>query len=64
MWPEGEARSRVLALIGNGKLGVLFQLRQRRVLREAHDSGRRVATVSLDEVHVEIPGRRAGLLGA
>ena len=58
MWPEGEARSRVLALIGNGKLGVLFRLRQQRFLREAHDGGRHVATVSLDEVHVEIPGRR------
>jgi inorganic triphosphatase YgiF len=57
-WPDGEARSRVLSMIGNGTLAVLFQLRQQRFLREARDGERHVATVSLDEVQMECAGQR------
>jgi triphosphatase len=57
-WPAGEARSRALSILGNMKPAVLFQLRQRRFVRDAQDGARRVAIVSLDEVSVEVIGRR------
>ena len=58
MWPPSEARDRVVAIAGGQALAVLFQLRQQRFLRDARDGDRRVAEVSLDDVQVEVSGRR------
>lgn len=57
-WPDGEARRRTLSLLGNAEAVELFQLRQRRFVRDARDGVRRVALVSLDQVSENVAGQR------
>lgn len=51
-WPPGPARERILSIIGQAPLGVLFELRQTRVMRSTRRGEQNVAELSLDEVEL------------
>ena len=51
-WPECPARERVLSIIGDEPLDVLFELHQTRIRRDVIKSGVAVAQWSVDEVIV------------
>lgn len=52
-WPASPTRERVLGLIGDSPLVLLFELQQTRLIRPMSQSGRSVAELSLDEVHID-----------
>ena len=57
-WPPGAARDLALELTGGTPLQPLFDLKQTRDKRDLMDGERRVAEVSLDEVHADF-GKRS-----
>lgn len=60
-WPEGRARDLVLSVKGDEELGLLFELRQERTVREVTCGGRVIAEMSLDHVSVSAGGGRKEL---
>lgn len=59
-WPPSAARDRLLELSGGAPLHERFRLLQRRTERGVVVAGRKVGTLSLDEVSVERVHQRAG----
>ena len=55
-WPVSPARVRLLDLVGDTPLELLFGLEQDRFVREVSDGARRVATASVDEVILSFAG--------
>ena len=51
-WPEGEARKRILTLVGDEPLLPLFDLSQTRIARVVSHGRRIVAELSLDDVRI------------
>ncbi len=60
-WPEWEGRERVLSLIGDAPLEVLFTVEQTRHSRELRADGRLVAQLSIDEVEIRAGGQERSL---
>ena len=56
LWPESEAREKVLEIVGENPLVELFRLSQRRFVRPLMEGERGVAATSLDEVRVSVRG--------
>jgi inorganic triphosphatase YgiF len=59
-WPASPARERLLALSAGASLVERLALRQRRVERSASVGGKRVGTLSLDRVRVELASVERG----
>ena len=56
-WPAGPVRDRVLSLIGESPLTPLFELHQKRFVRQVTRDERPVAELSLDEIRLNVEGR-------
>ena len=61
-WPHSPVRERVLQLIGPAPLLPLFELQQTRTVRLMTQGERRVAELSLDDVHVKAGNREQAYL--
>ena len=59
-WPASAAREQLAGMSGGATLVERLRLLQRRTERSVTMGGRRLATLSLDEVHVERDGRPGG----
>jgi triphosphatase len=59
-WPESTARDLLVDLIGDQPLVALFEIRQRRAVRELRHEGGARAELSLDHAEVRRGRRRAG----
>jgi len=61
-WPHSPVRGRVLRLIGPAPLLPLFELQQTRTVRLMTRDERRIAELSLDDVHVKAGNREQAYL--